>query len=163
MNKSKKMIKQIFLILLTSLFCIQLLNPVPVYAAKDEAEQNKEKGSGTDYLPFEFKLGTKEKPGISMDYNDNYKKQNNATKPTTQGAAWTEIMVKYRVFIVGCAGAATLTLLLIWLYLFTKMGTSATNPMERRKASQSLVLCGIATALLGSVTLFTGLFLYIFR
>lgn len=163
MNKLKKIMKEIFFILLTSLFCIQLLNPVMVYAAKDEAENNKETGSGTDYLPFQFKIGTKDNPGISMDYNDDYKKKNNATKPKTQGAAWTEVMVKYRVFIVGCTGAATLTLLLIWLYLFTKMGTSASNPMERRKASQSLVLCGIATALLGSVTLFTGLFLYIFR
>lgn len=125
-----------------------------------EQNQNKENSDSkdkVDSLPFEMQLGNKSNPGW------NVKGTNGTTTPTTQGEAWTHVFTKYRLFIVGVSGAATLTLIAIWIWLFVKLGSSASNPMERQKASKSLLLCGIATGLMGSVTTITALVLYVFR
>lgn len=140
------------------LFCSVIPMNVQAYSL-DQGKEESSSGSGekVDSLPFEMELGSSSEPGWNL------KGTNGTTAPSTQGEAWNHVFKKYRVFIVGVSGAATLTLIAIWIWLFVKLAGSASNPMERQKASKSLLLCGIATALMGSVTTVTALILYVFR
>ena len=161
MTKQKKGMIGLIYLLLSVLF-LSFFQPIPVFAgAKDDYEESKEnadRGNGKEYLPFHMSIGSEDDPGIHMEYNDDSK-----TEPTTQGAAWTEVFVKYRVFILGVTGMATLTLVIIWIYLFVRLAGTSGNSMARRQASSSLLLCGVATALMGSVTFFVHLFLFVLR
>ena len=158
MTKQKKGMIGLIYLLLSVLF-LSFFQPIPVFAgAKDDYEESASGGGGKEYLPFHMSIGSEDDPGIHMEYNDDSK-----AEPTTQGAAWTEVFVKYRVFILGVTGMATLTLLIIWIYLFVRLAGTSGNPMARRQVSSSLLLCGVATALMGSVTFFVHLFLFVLR
>ena len=58
--------------------------------------------------------------------------------------------------IFGIFGVCSLTMVVLFIINFIKLGTAAGNPQERAQATRSLLYLGIATALLGAVTLFVG-------
>lgn len=72
--------------------------------------------------------------------------------------AWTQIIKKYRVFIVGISGIAAITMVVIFIFQFLKLGASAGNPQARSQALVGLLWSGIAAAGLGAVSLIVGLF-----
>lgn len=72
--------------------------------------------------------------------------------------AWTQIIKKYRVFIVGISGIAAITMVVIFIFQFLKLGASAGNPQARSQALTGLLWSGIAAAGLGAVSLIVGLF-----
>lgn len=74
------------------------------------------------------------------------------------GNAWTQIIKKYRVFIVGISGIAAITMVVIFIFQFLKLGASAGNPQARSQALVGLLWSGIAAAGLGAVSLIVGLF-----
>lgn len=74
------------------------------------------------------------------------------------GNAWTQIIKKYRVFIVGISGIAAITMVVIFIFQFLKLGASAGNPQARSQALTGLLWSGIAAAGLGAVSLIVGLF-----
>lgn len=76
----------------------------------------------------------------------------------TQDDAFQHILTKYKTIITFFSALAAVTMVGIFIYTFTKLGASATNPMERSKCITGLLISGIAAALLGSVALFTGIF-----
>lgn len=73
-------------------------------------------------------------------------------------SAWTQIIEKYRGFIVGISGIAAITMIVIFIFMFLKLGASASNPSARSQALVGLLWSGIAAAGLGSVALIVGLF-----
>lgn len=77
---------------------------------------------------------------------------------TTQGSAWTQILGKYRGFIVGISGVAAVTMIVVFIFHFVKLAGSAGNPSARSQALVGLMWSGIAAAGLGSVSLIVGLF-----
>lgn len=81
----------------------------------------------------------------------------------TQDDAFSHILDKYKTIITFFSAIAAVTMVAIFIYTFTKLGASATNPMERSKCLTGLLVSGIAAALLGSVALFTGLFYGAFK
>jgi hypothetical protein len=76
--------------------------------------------------------------------------------------SWNKLILKYRNFIVGFSGIAALTMLLNFIINFTKLGANATNPNKRHEIIVSLVFTGVATMLLGAVSIIVGLFYNIF-
>ena len=85
--------------------------------------------------------------------------QNNANQDTM----FSQIMDRYKGFIVGVAGIGTITMIAVFIMNFAKLGTSSGNPQERQKVIHGLVFSGLAAAGLGSVTTFVALFYYILR
>lgn len=77
-------------------------------------------------------------------------------------AGWNTLFEKYRGIIIGISGFATLTMLAAFIFFFAKLGTTAGNEKERRGAITAILFTGIATALLGSVTIIMGFFYNIF-
>lgn len=77
----------------------------------------------------------------------------NNTKDT-----FNKIFEKYRGVIAGVSGIVAISMLLFFIVQAFRLGSSAHNASERQKAIQGLIWLGIATAISGSVSLFTGLF-----
>lgn len=69
---------------------------------------------------------------------------------------WTTLFSKYSTLILGFAGIAFLTLVLIFVFNFVKLGKVGDNPTERSKALNALLWTGFATAILGSITVITA-------
>lgn len=72
--------------------------------------------------------------------------------------AWNEFISKYRNFIVGIAGIGAVTMIVIFIFQFLKLGASAGNPQARSQALVGCLWSGIAAAGLGAVTLIVGFF-----
>ena len=89
---------------------------------------------------------------------DNGEESNGFKKATDEGGAINAVLAEYRHLITVGSGIASLTLIAVFIFNFMRLGNSKGNPAERNKAIMGLVFAGIATALTGSVTLFTSLF-----
>jgi len=74
-------------------------------------------------------------------------------------SAFGTIIQKYQKIITFISGLATATMVAVFIFNFTKLGTTSTNPAERQKVITGLIFSGIAAALLGSVTFLVGVFL----
>ena len=75
-----------------------------------------------------------------------------------QDAAWTKIFTKYKGVIMGISGIATLTMVVLFIINFIKLGQAAGNPSTRSQALSGLLWTGIAAAGAGGVTVFVGIF-----
>jgi hypothetical protein len=72
------------------------------------------------------------------------------------------ILTRYKGLIVGVFGIATLSLVGLFIYYFIKLGSSGDNPERRKDAIKDILKCGIATAVMGSITLMFSLAYYTF-
>lgn len=77
---------------------------------------------------------------------------------TNEIGAINAILKEYRHLVTVGSGIVSLTMIALFIVNFIKLGNSRGNSSERQKAIVGLVFTGIATALAGSVTLFTSLF-----
>jgi hypothetical protein len=68
------------------------------------------------------------------------------------------IIEKYRGFIAGISGIAAITMVVIFIMNFLKLGASAGNPQARSQALTGVLWSGVAAAGLGAVSLIVGLF-----
>lgn len=71
--------------------------------------------------------------------------------------AWQEFLSKYRNLVILLAAIAALTMVVLFIIGFIRLGASAGNPNARSEAIKGIIVTGIATALLGSVSLITYL------
>ena len=69
-----------------------------------------------------------------------------------------KILTEYRGIVTFISGIGTLSMIMFFIMNFIALGNSKGNPQERQKAIHGLIVSGVATAGLGSVTLITGLF-----
>lgn len=83
---------------------------------------------------------------------------NGAGFSESTGSAWTTLISKYRNFIVGVSGIAAVTMVVVFILQFIKLGASAGNPSARSQALTGVLWSGIAAAGLGAVSLIVGLF-----
>lgn len=83
---------------------------------------------------------------------------NNSAFKESGESAWTTLLTKYRGVIVGVSGVAAITMVVIFVVNFLKLGASATNPQARSQALAGLMWSGIAAAGLGAVSLIVGIF-----
>jgi len=75
-----------------------------------------------------------------------------------QASAWNQFIEKYRNFIVGIAGIGAVTMIVLFIIQFLKLGASAGNPQARSQALVGVLWTGIAAAGLGAVTIIVGFF-----
>jgi hypothetical protein len=123
--------KRILLSLLLMVLLINVISPIVAFAG--------------DGVFDEFNVtydGNKLDPGISQD----------------GGAGWKGIIIRYRKFIVGIAGVAAVTMVLLFIFQFIKLGQSAGNPQARAQALTGVMWTGVAAAGLGAVAIITSLF-----
>ena len=76
----------------------------------------------------------------------------------TGSESWTKFFARYKKFIIGVSGMATLTMIGIFIYCFIKLGASAGNEKARKEAQTGILWSGVATAGMGAVTLIVGFF-----
>jgi hypothetical protein len=73
-------------------------------------------------------------------------------------SSWNLMFSKVKGIIIGLTGVGALTMVVLFIIQFMKLGASAGNPQERKRALTGVLWTGIAAALLGSVTLVVGFF-----
>lgn len=79
-------------------------------------------------------------------------------KPKSSDEFFKTALKQYRKVIVFVSGIGTLSMVLFFVLNFIKLGNSRGNPQERQKAVTGIIVAGIATACLGSVTTVVGMF-----
>ena len=72
--------------------------------------------------------------------------------------ALNKILKEYRGIVVFISGIALISMIMFFIFNFIELGNSRGNPQARQKAVHGLIVSGIATAGLGSVTLIVQLF-----
>lgn len=86
---------------------------------------------------------------------------------TVYSKNWKEVggvfLTEYRGLIVGFLGIGTLTALLMMVKAIMGVIFAGTNPGQKSAKMMQVIWCGIATAGLGALTLFTSLFWNVFR
>lgn len=86
---------------------------------------------------------------------------------TVYSKNWKEVggvfLTEYRGLIVGFLGVATLTALLMMIKSITGVVFAGTNPGQKSAKMMQVIWCGIATAGLGALTIFTSLFWNVLR
>lgn len=75
-----------------------------------------------------------------------------------RGETFGNILTQYRGVVTFISGIALISMIMFFIFNLIALGNSKGNPQERQKAIQGLIVSGIATAGLGSVTLITTLF-----
>lgn len=73
-----------------------------------------------------------------------------------QTTAWNKIFDKYKGVIVGFTGIGTLTMVILFILNFIKLGQAAGVPQKRTEALTGLLWTGLASAGLGGVTIFVA-------
>ena len=79
-------------------------------------------------------------------------------EPKSANEFFNSSLSEYREIIVFLSGIGTICMILFFILNFIKLGSSQGNPQVRQKAVVGLIVSGIATACLGSVTLIVGMF-----
>ena len=141
--KENNFLKRAFAIMFLTLMMFTVVSPVNTFADKTSSSTSNQPGDVNVTISDDGKLSLS---GGGFD----------STK--SSGSAWTEIISKYKGFIVGISGIGTVTMILFFIILFCKLSGTVGNPTERAKVIQGLVWSGVATAGLGSVTLIVSLF-----
>lgn len=138
--------KAVFMILLI-VFIMALMSvfsPIAVYAVEGEGGGNKKTKS------------------LFSDFNISVSGEDGETKMTIEsdanGNAWQTLLDKYKGFITGIAAVGAVTMVVLFIIQFLKLGASAGNPSARSQALVGVLWTGIAAAGLGAVAIITGIF-----
>lgn len=130
-NKNKIAFLVLFTILV--MFSLSVLTPLRVFA------------NSTGGLFEDF----------DVTYDDNGM---NVTSESDTDGAWGTLIDKYKGFITGVAAVGAVTMVVLFIMQFLKLGASAGNPQARSQALVGVLWTGIAAAGLGAVALITGIF-----
>lgn len=74
------------------------------------------------------------------------------------GNAFVSLFNEYKIHLMGFAGLALLIGILGFIINLTRLAQYSTNPQMRTKIVHELIVLGFTIAVLGSITLFVGLF-----
>lgn len=74
------------------------------------------------------------------------------------GTAFVSLYNEYKIHILGFTGLAFLMGILGFIINLSRLAQYSTNPQMRNKIIHELIVLGFTTAILGSITLFIGLF-----
>lgn len=141
----------VLFLLLAFMFAFMMNFTVPLKVFADDTTDNKNNATGNNQIPG-VQIGSNGEIIISGAGFDDAKGE----------GAWSSIINKYRKFIAGVSGIAAITMVVIFIFHFLKLGASAGNPQARSQALIGCLWSGIAAAGLGAVTLIVGLFYHAF-
>lgn len=145
----KKMTTSLFIalsLMLAGTVTVNALNPVAVYA--DDKKENKEDAETADGATNGF--------GVTMDGNSVTISGDGFGK--TQESAWNTLFDKYQTVITGISGIGTLAMVMFFIWNAVLLGKASSDPGARQKAVTGLIWSGAAAMVLGSATLFVGVF-----
>ena len=111
------------------------------------------------FAPSNVEVFANNIPNITIDSSTNTIKEGlaDSTKTGTNGIL-NRILTEYKGIIVFISGIAMLSMIMFFILNFIELGNSRGNPQARQKAINGLIISGVATAGLGSVTLIVQLF-----
>lgn len=139
LNKIKKMI----LPLMLGAFLFGGVNEVVNYNEPQEVHASALTG-GIEQMPsFSMSGGTLNMGGLNNADKDNF---------------FNTVLTEYRGIVMFISGIGTISMILFFILNFINLGKSQGNPQERQKAISGLIISGIASAGLGSVTMIVALF-----
>lgn len=95
---------------------------------------------------------------VTVDGQGNLKVTGGGFTNGGSAQAWNDFIAKYKNFITGIAGIGAVTMVVLFIVQFMKLGASAGNPQARSQALVGVLWTGIAAAGLGAVTLIVGFF-----
>lgn len=95
-------------------------------------------------------------PEITLD--DDGEISGGLNSDESKGKALNKILFEYRTVVTFLSGIGMISMIMFFIFNLMHLGNSKGNPQERQKAITGLIVSGIATAGLGSVTLITTLF-----
>lgn len=72
--------------------------------------------------------------------------------------AWSKLLERYKGFITGVSAIGAVTMVVLFILQFIRLGTSAGNSKARAEALVGVLWTGIAAAGLGAVAVITGIF-----
>lgn len=138
--------KTVFMILLIvfAMALMSVFSPIAVFAEEGEGGGNK----STKSLFSDF--------NISVSGEDGNTKM--IVESDANGNAWQTLLDKYKGFITGIAAVGAVTMVVLFIIQFLKLGASAGNPSARSQALVGVLWTGIAAAGLGAVAIITGIF-----
>lgn len=97
-------------------------------------------------------------PNIQISETDNGAITGGLANKGQKKQVLNRILTEYRGIVTFISGIGTLSMIMFFVMNLIALGNSKGNPQERQKAIHGLIVTGIATAGLGSVTLITTLF-----
>lgn len=108
------------------------------------------------FSPVAYAGGT----DIFDEFNVNLDNEGNLNVTTQDDTktAWQTLIEKYQNFITGIAAIGAVTMVVLFIIQFLKLGASAGNPSARSQALTGVLWTGFAAAGLGAVALITGIF-----
>ena len=137
--------------LLTFIFCILSVN------------LNKVKADSLSNFDFELtNTGDDGKINITSgktDLNGN----DFLDEKVSRGFVWNQLLNRYKILVVGFLGFATITLVAITMFLFTRLGATSGNPKLRTEVMMGIGICVLCSALLGSATVIFSYTYNVFR
>lgn len=68
-----------------------------------------------------------------------------------------EFLARYKGFIMGFLGIASLTMVVVFLIQFSRLAATSGSPIERKKVVSGIIYTAIACGVLGSLTIFFAL------
>lgn len=77
---------------------------------------------------------------------------------TDKDVFFNKVFNEYRGIVMFISGIGTISMILFFILNFINLGKSQGNPQERQKAISGLIISGIASAGLGSVTMIVAIF-----
>ncbi|MFF2531589.1 hypothetical protein ACFVS2_22015 [Brevibacillus sp. NPDC058079] len=110
------------------------------------------------FVPTNVAFADGDIPKVIVNDNGGITIDGGGFKQDSGKSSWNQIIEKYRGFIVGISGIAAITMVVIFIIQFLKLGASAGNPQARSQALTGVLWSGIAAAGLGAVSLIVGLF-----
>ena len=145
----KKLKKIIMPLMLGAFMCggvlpgLNVMEPVAVHANDEISSKNTPNGTHGTIPEFGFNSN-----GLVVP--------SDLTTEKTQ--FFDKVLKEYRTVVIFISGIGTISMILFFILNFINLGKSQGNPQERQKAITGLIISGIASAGLGSVTLITTLF-----
>lgn len=140
MMKSKKSVSVVLLIIIT-MAIMSVLSPTKVFA---EGKTSESKDLFSDFnISIENEGKDEAKLKVDSGANEN---------------PWGTLLSKYKGFITGIAAVGAVTMVVLFIIQFLKLGASAGNPSARSQALVGVLWTGIAAAGLGAVAIITGIF-----
>lgn len=146
----KKIIKD--LIFIMSFFYIIMSSFTLRIYAEDSTENS-------DDVNMSVNFNEEESDVVDISYKvDDFEGEKNKVAKDFGGA-----IEKYKIFVVGIFGLLSIIMVGVFIVHLMNIANNAINPMKRTQALSGLLWSGIAFAILGSITLVTGLLWNIFR
>ena len=141
-------VTSVLLLVMISVVLMSIFTPIRVFANEGQSGTN----NTTRDIFKDFNIE------VTNDGDGNSGKTQIKVTSAANQNAWQTLLDKYKGFITGVAAVGAVTMVVLFIIQFLKLGASSGNPQARSQALIGVLWTGIAAAGLGAVAIITGLF-----